>query len=86
MSRPILVRVLQGSKNIFCASCRIFRAEPGCHFSGRIFFQLGRNRALRIKSLGAMASSFLFAFFAMKIDEKPKKKNYLKEVGPTSFL
>ena len=25
----------------------------GCHFSGRIFFQLGRNRAPRLKSLGA---------------------------------
>ena len=43
----------QGSKNLFCASRRIFRAEPGCHFSGRIFFHLGRNHAPRLKSLGA---------------------------------
>ena len=44
---------LQGSKNLFCASRRTFRAEPGRHFSGRIFFHLGRNRAPRLKSLGA---------------------------------
>ena len=44
---------VQGSKNLFCASRRIFPANPGCHFSGRIFFHLGRNRAPRLKSLGA---------------------------------
>ena len=43
----------QGSKNLFCASRRFFWAEPGCHFSGRIFFHLGRNHAPRLKSLGA---------------------------------
>ena len=40
----------QGSKNLFCGSRRIFRAEPGCHFFGRIFFHLVRNRAPRLKS------------------------------------
>ena len=43
----------QGSKNLFCASRRIFRTDPGHHFSGRIFFHLGRNCAPRLKSLGA---------------------------------
>ena len=43
----------QGSKNLFCASRRIFRAEPGRHFSGRDFFQRGRNRSPRLTSLGA---------------------------------
>ena len=43
----------QGSKKLFFASRRIFRTEPGGHFSGRIFFQLGRNRVPRLKSLGA---------------------------------
>ena len=42
-----------GSKNLFCASRRIFRAVAGRHFSGRIFFQLGRNHAPRLTSLGA---------------------------------
>ena len=32
----------------------------GCHFSGRIFFQLGRNRAPRLKSLGAKKRSYLW--------------------------
>ena len=49
----------QGSKNLFRASRRIFRAEPGCHFSGRSFFHLGRNRAPRLKSLGAKKRSYL---------------------------
>ena len=49
-------RFLQGSKNLFCASRRIFRVEPRRHFSGRIFCHLGRNRAPRLKSLGAKRS------------------------------
>ena len=49
----LLARSVQGSKNLFCASRRIFRTEPGRHFSGRIFFHLGRSRAPRLKSLGA---------------------------------
>ena len=32
----------------------------GCHFSGRIFFQPGRNRAPRLKSLGAKKRSYLW--------------------------
>ena len=51
---------LQGSKNLFCASRRIFRAEPGCHFSGRILFHLDRNRAPRLKSLGAKKKEAIF--------------------------
>ena len=47
------INTMQGSKKFFCASRRIFRAEPGCHFSGHIFVHLGRNRAPRLKSLGA---------------------------------
>ena len=50
---PARPRVSHRSKNLFCASRRIFPAKPGCHFSGRIFFHLGRNRAPRLKSLGA---------------------------------
>ena len=50
---------MQGSKNLFCVSRRLFRTEPGRHFSGRIFFQLGRNRAPRLKALGAKKRSFL---------------------------
>ena len=52
----------QGSKNLFCASRRIFRAEPECHFSGHIFFYLGRNRAPRLKSLGAKKNLFEASF------------------------
>ena len=44
---------LQGSKNLLCASRRIFQTEPGPHFSGRIFFLLGRSRAPRLQSLDA---------------------------------
>ena len=43
----------QGSKNLFCASRRIFLAGHRRHFSGRIFFQLGRNGAPSLKKLGA---------------------------------
>ena len=53
----------QGSKNLFCASRRIFRAEPGCHFSGRIFFHLGRNRVPRPESLGAKKEAIFEASF-----------------------
>ena len=54
---------IQGSKNLFYASCRIFRAELGCHFFGGIFFHPGRNRALRLKSLGAKKKAIFEASF-----------------------
>ena len=49
-----------GLENLFCASRRIFRVEPRRHFSGRIFFHLGRNRAPRLKSLGAKKREAIF--------------------------
>ena len=44
----------QGSKNLFCVSRRIFLAGHRRHFSGRIFFHLGGNRAPSLKKLAAM--------------------------------
>ena len=37
-----------------------FGPSPGCHFSGRIFFHLGRNREPRLKSLGAKKKEAIF--------------------------
>ena len=53
LHQPLLSSLPLGLENLFCASRRIFRTEHGCHFSGRIFFQLGLNRVPRLKSLGA---------------------------------
>ena len=43
-------------KSFLCQSQKCL----GCHFSGRIFFLLGRNRAPRLKSLGAKKRSYLW--------------------------
>ena len=82
----------QGSKNVFCASRRIFRVEPGCHFSGRIFFHLGRNRAPRLKSFGAKKKEAIFeASFCTHLNTNIINETvasslfFLKELGPTSF-
>ena len=60
MRKSLTPMQTQGSKNLFCASRRIFRAEPKRHFSGRIFFQLGRNHAPRLRSLGAKKKEAIF--------------------------
>ena len=73
--------VCQGSKNLFCASRRIFRAEPGRHFSGRIFFQLGRNHAPRLTSLGAKKEAIFEASFCTHQNTK-----IIDEIIASSFF
>ena len=48
-----------GSKNLFCASRRLFLAEPRRHFSGRIFFQSCANtQKFRGKKEAIFVASF----------------------------
>ena len=55
---------------------------PGCHFSGRIFFQLGRNRAPRLQSLGAKNKEAIFeAIFCTHPDT-----NIINEMIASSFI
>ena len=71
----------QGSKKHSCGSRRIFRAEPGCHFSGRIFFHLGRNHAPRLKSLGAKKEAIFEASFCTH-----PNTNIINEMIASSFF
>ena len=76
------IELSPGSKNVFRASRRIFRVEPGCHFSGRIFFHLGRNRAPRLKSLGAKKKEAIFeASFCTHLNT-----NIINEMIGSSFF
>ena len=51
-------------KSFLCQSQNCLR----CHFSGRIFFHLGRNRAPRLKSLGAKKKKLFEAIFCTHPD------------------
>ena len=71
---------MQGLKIFFWASRRM--AEPGCHFSDRIFIHLGCNRAPRLTSLG---TQIIEAIFESSLCTQPIT-NIINEIRASSFL